>query len=350
MPIKLIAPTEWMERFRNLLNIKPKIDPSLGNNVENILKSDNTKICNTLCFKIPDLEITSAVCALKNGKAAGIDGVPNKTTKASFSFLKPSLHSILMPYFFMENFQVFGALTHWLHSTKKGSILLRYSNRGIALSGCLAKLFLSVLHKRLYKFADENNFIPAAQIGYKKGARAADHILTVDFKSAFYSVWRDGLFHKLLQMGIGGNFLTVLSDPDSKVHGANMGPIWGRQDPGGSHVGPMNFAIWGVCILRWNTVWNLMVWFHTSFLLILVSNKDVYWIYCCLICILLICHAYLMKPVIPSMFTHCLPIVCFLLMTWCFSLNPQPDFKTVSIYWIEELLPDMGAEHKYVKN
>ena len=32
--------------------------------------------------------------------------------------------------------------------------------------------------------------------------------------------------------------------PDSKVHGANMGPIRGRQDPGGPHVGPMNFAIW----------------------------------------------------------------------------------------------------------
>ena len=26
--------------------------------------------------------------------------------------------------------------------------------------------------------------------------------------------------------------------PDSKVHGANMGPTWGRQDPGGPHVGP----------------------------------------------------------------------------------------------------------------
>ena len=33
--------------------------------------------------------------------------------------------------------------------------------------------------------------------------------------------------------------------PDSKVHGANMGPIWGRQDPGGSHVDPMSLAIWG---------------------------------------------------------------------------------------------------------
>ena len=36
--------------------------------------------------------------------------------------------------------------------------------------------------------------------------------------------------------------------PDSKVHGANMGPIWGRQDPGGPHVGPMNLAIW---VLQW---------------------------------------------------------------------------------------------------
>ena len=31
--------------------------------------------------------------------------------------------------------------------------------------------------------------------------------------------------------------------PDSKIHGANMGPIWGRQDPGGPHVGLLNFAI-----------------------------------------------------------------------------------------------------------
>ena len=34
--------------------------------------------------------------------------------------------------------------------------------------------------------------------------------------------------------------------PDSKVHGANMGPFWGRQDPGGPHVGPMNFDIWEI--------------------------------------------------------------------------------------------------------
>ena len=30
-------------------------------------------------------------------------------------------------------------------------------------------------------------------------------------------------------------------NPVSKVHGANMGPIWGRKDPGGPHVVPINF-------------------------------------------------------------------------------------------------------------
>ena len=32
--------------------------------------------------------------------------------------------------------------------------------------------------------------------------------------------------------------------PYSKVHGANMGPTWDRQDPGGPRVGHMNLAIW----------------------------------------------------------------------------------------------------------
>ena len=27
-----------------------------------------------------------------------------------------------------------------------------------------------------------------------------------------------------------------------------MGPIWGRQDPGGPHAGHMNFSIWDVSL------------------------------------------------------------------------------------------------------
>ena len=44
--------------------------------------------------------------------------------------------------------------------------------------------------------------------------------------------------------------------PDSKVHGANMGPIWGRQDPGGPHVGPMIFSIWAAKNHFLNQCWE----------------------------------------------------------------------------------------------
>ena len=49
------------------------------------------------------------------------------------------------------------------------------------------------------------------------------------------------------------------ANPDSKVHGANMGPTWGRQDPGGPHVGHQILAFWVKpmsCPLRW--------WFHAD--------------------------------------------------------------------------------------
>ena len=35
----------------------------------------------------------------------------------------------------------------------------------------------------------------------------------------------------------GTSMLESLNNTDSKVHGANMGPIRGRQDPGGPHAG-----------------------------------------------------------------------------------------------------------------
>ena len=41
-----------------------------------------------------------------------------------------------------------------------------------------------------------------------------------------------------------------MSDAGIKVRGANMGPIWGRQDPGGPRVGPMNFATWETLVPR----------------------------------------------------------------------------------------------------
>ena len=42
-----------------------------------------------------------------------------------------------------------------------------------------------------------------------------------------------------------------ITGPDSKPHGANMGPTWVLSPPGGAHFGPMNIALWGA-FCGWN--------------------------------------------------------------------------------------------------
>ena len=83
-------------------------------------------------------------------------------------------------------------------------------------------------------------------------------LLSLDILFALYSanvrLYNGPFSLKIIHSPIFGNFhcniiginkATCHHIPDSKVHGANMGPTWGRQDPGGPHVGLMNFAVLG---------------------------------------------------------------------------------------------------------
>ena len=54
--------------------------------------------------------------------------------------------------------------------------------------------------------------------------------------------------------------------PDSKIHGANMGPTWVPSDPDGPHVGPMNLAIRDVYEVGKKIHWHLVCqWFKIRF-------------------------------------------------------------------------------------
>ena len=57
-----------------------------------------------------------------------------------------------------------------------------------------------------------------------------------------WGLWRP-TYKDMISFVIHVSILKITA-PDNKIHEANMGPVWGRQDPGGSHVGPMNFTIW----------------------------------------------------------------------------------------------------------
>ena len=132
--------------------------------------------------------------------------------------------------------QAVGGCTHW-HRCKKRWHLKPANDRGIAIGYCLSKVFLGVLHNRLLAFVDKHQLIPNCQIGYKHGSRTSDPILTFknlidhyilkgkylfaccdDYKSAFDTVWRKGLFFKLLQHGVGCNFLSTLQSVNNEVH------------------------------------------------------------------------------------------------------------------------------------
>ena len=57
----------------------------------------------------------------------------------------------------------------------------------------------------------------------------------------------EGNVSKLFQMLMGkwtlGSTKQDFAIPDSKVHGANMGPTWVLSAPDGPHVGPMSLAV-----------------------------------------------------------------------------------------------------------
>ena len=56
-----------------------------------------------------------------------------------------------------------------------------------------------------------------------------------------------------------------------------MGPIWGQQDPGGSHVGPMNLVIWvvGVSYLhgRFIVAWSNLLLYGSCISIIVIAHR-----------------------------------------------------------------------------
>jgi hypothetical protein len=108
--------------------------------------------------------------------------------------------------------------------------------RGISLNSCLSKLFTLLLNKRLTAFCDSEGIIHENQIGFRKGYRTSDHVLTlktlidqaflkkkklyvcfVDFKKAYDTVWRNGLYLKLLKMGVSTRFVNLIRDMYSRL-------------------------------------------------------------------------------------------------------------------------------------
>ena len=52
--------------------------------------------------------------------------------------------------------------------------------RGISISSCLSKLFITVLYFRILEVNENFSLLSNNQIGFLKGFRTADHVLLID--------------------------------------------------------------------------------------------------------------------------------------------------------------------------
>ena len=68
-----------------------------------------------------------------------------------------------------------------------------------------------------------------------------DHESTIMYPHYCVLFWLQSHIFRQIQKHI---FPYGYNKPDNKFHGANRGPIWGREDPGGPHAATMNFVIW----------------------------------------------------------------------------------------------------------
>ena len=232
-----ISVTEWTNHFSKLFN-QPVDEWPQDKVLQDQINQTLHSTFNELNFTITDDEILQAVGKLKLKKACGKDLILNEMLKSGITFILPSLNKVfnkvLVSGIFPDNWRS-NVLTP-LH--KKGDSSITNNYRGIAVCSNFCKLFCSILHNRLTVFVEQNKLIPNNQIGYKKKSRTSDHILTlknlidkyvlkrkgnklfacfVDFKSAFDTVWRNALFQKLLNSGIGGTFLKIIIDMYKEV-------------------------------------------------------------------------------------------------------------------------------------
>lgn len=223
----------FFEYFRDLnadeTSDASDIDESHDENFDQVL-NDNDQLENILNGPISENEVKIAISNLKNNKAAGIDNILNEYLKNIPSEFIPTLCKLF-------NIVLDSGIVpeNWL----VGIIKPVYKNKGdnqdpdnyraITLISCLGKLFTSVLNSRLNEFSNELSLISENQAGFRKGYSTTDNIFVlhtlislylssgkklyctfIDFRKAFDTVWRTGLWTKLQRSGIRGKCFNVI--------------------------------------------------------------------------------------------------------------------------------------------
>ena len=122
-------------------------------------------------------EVKKAIKNLKNGKAAGPDGIPNEFLKAGGRPMRLEL---------MELFNKILKSKVTPESWREGKVILIYKGkgdrtdmnnyRGITLNNNISKLFSKMLCERLYTLSEKAGWLGQIQNGFRKSRQSLESI------------------------------------------------------------------------------------------------------------------------------------------------------------------------------
>ena len=190
---------------------------------------------DSLCFdlnqSISEDEVFEVIANLKNGKAAGLDSLANEIFKFGGEGISRATAKLCEEMFRAERVPKDWArgLIFPLH--KSGDARDPDNYRGITLLSVVGKIYTSVLNSRVTKWCERHGVLSEEQAGFRPGRSTIDHIFSVsevlrlrrrrgrethcaflDIKKAYDSIHRDGIWKRLLDVGIRGKMWRVLKN------------------------------------------------------------------------------------------------------------------------------------------
>ena len=208
---------EWREIVRNRVN-----------EYENITAFSKD---NFLDSKIVVKEILRCIKKLKNNKAGGNDGVVGELLKyggIGMALLLQQLYLVIWSEEYVPRQWREGLIVNLF---KKGDREDPGNYRGITLLSVVGKVFCKVLNNRLVQVLDKERVLHEGQAGFRVNRSCMDNVYTLnelvqgriredkqtyafflDVRKAYDTVWHDGLWCKLWDMGIRGKMWRVIKN------------------------------------------------------------------------------------------------------------------------------------------
>ena len=183
------------------------------------------------------VEVEIALRRLKNGKAAGEDGITGEFIKNLPKCWKLQLTEVLKRMWDEGRLEKGWRAARIFPIYKAGEENNAANYRGISLLDLGYKILTGIMDRRLRTWLEINGKIRESQAGFRSNRGTRDHIFTlnslignnlkekkkgnctyVDFKTAFDEVKREILFEKMGKLGIKGRMLAMVKN------------IWGHQE------------------------------------------------------------------------------------------------------------------------